>query len=164
MDNKISLPHFILLLIVMSLLQVATSTVYYVRPDSEHHGGNNTLQYYQHTGRLSSNTQLHFAPGLFELWTPLIISNVTNFSLIGSSTGQTTIFCNNSKAGIVIAYSNTIKIKNMAINYCGYKFNTFYKWNSRIIISNLMFVMCGNLLSRIQHFIPNLSLVCHVSP
>ena len=134
-----------LLFIVMSLLQVATSTLYYVRPDSEHHGGNNTLQYYQHTGKLSSNTQLHFAPGLFKLRTPLIISNVSNFSLIGSSNGQTTISCNNRKAGVLITNSDTIEIKNMAIKYCGFKFNTFYKWNSRIIISNLMTVMCRNL-------------------
>jgi len=144
-----------LLLILMSLLQVATSTVYYVEPDSENYEGHNTLQYYHNAGKLSSNTQLNFVPGVFKLWAPLIISNVSNFSMIGSSTGQTTISCNNRKAGVFIAYSDTIKIENMAIKYCGYKFNTLYKWKSEIIISNLMIVTCANLFIENSTFYSN---------
>ena len=135
-----------LLLILTSLLQVAISAVYYVKPDSEKRVGQNTLKYYQRTGKLSSNTQLYFTPGSFKLSTPLIISNVTNFSLIGSSSGQTTIFCINSEAGVLLTYSDTIKIENMEIKHCGYIYSKFYKWKSRPIISNLMIVMCGNLV------------------
>jgi len=108
-----------LLFVLILLFQVTVSTVYNVKPGS---GGHNTLKYYQRTGKISSNTQLHFIPGLFKLRTPLIIRNVTNFSLIGSSSGQTTILCNNTKAGVLIAYSDTINIENMVIKHCGYKF------------------------------------------
>jgi len=142
----LSLPHFILLFILTSPLQIAICAVYQVKPDSENREGHNTLQYYQGTGKLSSNTQLHFIPGSFKLWTPLIINNVTNFSLIGSSSGQTTIYCNNSEAGVLIAYSDTINIENVVIKHCGYKYSNFYKWKSKIVVSNLMIVMCGNLV------------------
>ena len=135
-----------ILLYLMLLFQVVTSAVYYVRPDSDNHHDHKTLQYYQRTGKLSSNTQLYFMPGLFSLSTPLIISNISNFSLIGSSSGPTTISCNKKKAGVLISYTDTIAIKNIAIKYCGYIFNTQYRWKSKSIISNLMIVMCRDVL------------------
>ena len=79
----------------LSLLHIVTCTVYNVIPDDHnttcHHC--HTLQYYQLNINkyFTSNIQLLFLPGLHHLHTDLIIQNVHNISLIGSTANGTTL-------------------------------------------------------------------------
>ena len=85
------------LLLLSSLLHITTCTVYTVTPD-DHYYPNTTchhchnLQHYllNVTKYFTSNTQLLFLPGLHHLHTDLIIQNVHNISLIGSTADGTT--------------------------------------------------------------------------
>ena len=85
------------LLLLSSLLHITTCTVYTVTPD-DHYYPNTTchhchnLQHYllNVTKYFTSNTQLLFLPGLHHLHTDLIIQNVHNISLIGSTANGTT--------------------------------------------------------------------------
>ena len=84
------------LLLLLSLLHITTCTVYTVTPD-DHYYPNTTCHHYhnlQHyllniTKYFTSNTQLLFLPGLHHLHTDLIIPNVYNISLIGSTANGT---------------------------------------------------------------------------
>ena len=80
------------LLIILILLSATTCVIYNVTPDDTtcHHCHN--LQHYllNTTKYFTSNTQLLFLPGLHHLHTNLIIQNVHNISLIGSTTNGTT--------------------------------------------------------------------------
>ena len=86
-----------LLLLLSSLLHIATCTVYTVTPD-DHYYPNTTchhchnLQHYllNVTKYFTSNTQLLFLPGIHQLHTDLIIQNFHNISLIGSTANGTT--------------------------------------------------------------------------
>ena len=79
-------------LLLSSLLHITTCTVYTVTPDDHyypnatcHHCHN--LQHYllNITKYFISNNQLLFLPGLHHVHTDLIIQNVHNISLIGST-------------------------------------------------------------------------------
>ena len=119
------------LLLLSSLLHITTSTVYTVTPD-DHYYPNTTchhchnLQYYllNVTKYFTSNTQLLFLPGLHHLHTDLIIQNVHNISLIGSTANGTTvdtvIQCMYTPAYITVANVSTLIIKNLI-------FETFMK-------------------------------------
>ena len=84
------------LLLLLSLLHITTCTVYTVTPD-DHYYPNTTchhchnLQHYLRniTEYFTSNTQLLFLPGRHHLHTDLIIQNVHNISLIGSTANGT---------------------------------------------------------------------------
>ena len=116
------------LLVLSSLLHVATCTVYTVTPD-DHYYPNTTchhchnLQHYllNITKYFTSNTQLLFLPGLHHLHTHLIIQNVHNISLIGSTANDTTldaiIQCE-SLVGIVMTNITNLTVMNMVINDC----------------------------------------------
>jgi len=143
----------VVLTLTSSALKLAISAVYTVRPDSDNCDGQNTLEYYQNAVNFSSNMQLKFLPGLFYLKIPLIINNVTNFSLTGSADGHTAIFCNRTAAGVLFTYGDSIKIENIEINNCGYIFKTQYRWRSKIIMSSLMIVMCKNFIIQNSTFI-----------
>ena len=110
------------LLLLSSLLHITTCTVYTVTPD-DHYYPNTTchhchnLQHYllNITKYFTSNTQLLFLPGLHHLHTDLIIQNVHNISLIGSTANGTTldtvIQCNSQSSDSVgVLVSNIINI------------------------------------------------------
>ena len=112
------------LLLLSSLLHITTCTVYTVTPDDHyypnatcHHCHN--LQHYllNITKYFTSNTQLLFLPGLHHLHTDLIIQNVHNISLIGSTANGTTldtvIQCNSSS--ILIFNISKLALKNIRI-------------------------------------------------
>ena len=118
----------IIILLILSLLHTTTSTVYTVTPDDHyyhnitcHHCHN--LQHYllNITKYFTSNTQLLFLPGLHHLHTDLIIQNVHNISLIGSTANGTTldtvIQCNSSVA-MVMTNIVDLTMKNMVIKGC----------------------------------------------
>ena len=117
------------LLLLSSLLHITTCTVYTVTPD-DHYYPNTTchhchnLQHYllNITKYFTSNTQLLFLPGLHHLHTDLIIQNVHNISLIGSTANGTTldtviIQCNSS-VGIVMSNITDLTMSNMIIRNC----------------------------------------------
>ena len=114
------------LLLLSSLLHITTSTVYTVTPD-DHYYPNTTchhchnLQHYllNVTKYFTSNTQLLFLPGLHHLHTDLIIQNVHNISLIGSTASGTTvdtvIQCMHTPAHITVANVSTLIIENLIV-------------------------------------------------
>ena len=104
---------------------MSTCTVYTVTPD-DHYYPNTTchhchnLQHYllNITKYFTSNTQLLFLPGLHHLHTHLIIQNVHNISLIGSTANGTTldtvIQCNSS-VGILMNNVTNLTVRNVTI-------------------------------------------------
>ena len=111
------------LLLLSSLLHITTCTVYTVTPD-DHYYPNTTchhchnLQHYllNITKYFTSNTQLLFLPGLHHLHTNLIIQNVHNISLIGSTlTANGTAIISNHLSTISIINSFQLTIKHIKI-------------------------------------------------
>ena len=99
-------------------------------PDDHYYPANTTchhchnLQHYllNITKYFTSNTQLLFLPGLHHLHTDLIIQNVHNISLIGSTANSTTldtviIQCTSS-VGIVMTNITNLSMSNMVITGC----------------------------------------------
>ena len=87
-----SVPIFLLFLI-SSLLHSTRCTIYTVRPDDHDHPNStchhcHNLQHYllNATKYFTSNATLLFLPGLHHLSINLVIHNVYNISLIGSTT------------------------------------------------------------------------------
>ena len=117
-----------MILLLLSLLHITTCTVYTVTPD-DHYYPNTTchhchnLQHYllNTTKYFTSNTKLHFLPGIHHLQTDLIIKNVHNISLIGSTVNGTilnaVIQCNSS-VGIAMTNITNLTIKNFIIRAC----------------------------------------------
>ena len=118
----------VLLLILFHHVHIATCTVYTVTPD-DHYYPNTTchhchnLQHYllNITKYFTSNTQLLFLSGLHHLHTDLIIQNVHNISLIGSTANGTTldtvIQCNSSVGIVMINITNLI-LSDITVNNC----------------------------------------------
>ena len=144
------------LLILSSLLHITTCTIYTVTPD-DHYYPNTTchhchnLQHYllNVTKYFTSNTQLLFLPGLHHLHTDLIIQNVHNISLIGSTANGTTldtvIQCNqcNSRSsvchGMVMTNITDLTLQNIIIRDCTAKFSL-----KDIAIQNGLYVVLFN--------------------
>ena len=113
------------LLLLSSLLHITTCTVYTVTPDDHYYPNTNchNLQHYllNITKYFTSNTQLLFLPGLHHLHTDLIIQNVHNISLIGSTANGTTldtiIKCTRS-VGIVMINITNLTMNGMVIRNC----------------------------------------------
>ena len=113
----------LLFIIASSLIHITTCAIYNITPDDTtcHHCHN--LQHYllNTTKYFTSNTQLLFLPGLHHLHTNLIIQNIHNISLIGSTTNGTTpdtvIRCASS-VGIVMNNITSLTMKNMVVQKC----------------------------------------------
>ena len=116
-------------LLILLLLHVTTCNIYTVTPDDSgdhhfyhylnmtcHHCHN--LQHYllNVTKYFTSNTQLLFLPGVYHLHTDLIIENIHNISIIGSTDNDTTpvsaIQCYPTNDGIAIINSTIVTIRN----------------------------------------------------
>ena len=121
------------ILLLSSLLHITTCTVHIVTPDDHyypnitcHHCHN--LQHYllNITKYFTSNTELLFLPGLHHLHTDLIIQNVHNISLIGSTANGTTldtvIQCYSTN-GILMTNITNLNAKNITITDCTANFN-----------------------------------------
>ena len=118
----------IILFLLLPLLQITNCTVHTVTPD-DHYYPNTTchhchnLQHYllNITKYFTSNTQLLFLPGLHHLRTDLIIQNVHNISLTGSTANGTTldtvIQCNVS-VGIVMTNITDLTMNSMILKGC----------------------------------------------
>ena len=117
-----------LLLLSLRYVHIVTATVYTVTPD-DHYFPNTTchhchnLQHYllNITKYFTSNTQLLFLPGLHHLNTDLIIPNVHNISLIGSTANGTTLHtviqCNSSVAMVMTIITN-LTLSDITVKNC----------------------------------------------
>ena len=163
MERSLQLTRIILLLLLSSPLHLTTSTVYTVTPD-DHYYPNTTchhchnLQHYllNVTKYLTSNTQILFLPGLYHLHTDLIIQNVHNISLIGSTANGTTldtvIQCNSSVAILMTNITN-LAVKNLII----YDISVLITDNINVQLSHIkvegyisMGIKCINILGDSQ--------------
>ena len=131
---------FITLILIPSLLHNASCTVYIVTPDNDNHHYPNTtchhchnLQYYllNVTKYFTSNSQLLFLSGVHRLHTDLIIQNVYNISLIGSTANDTTpvsVIQYTEYDNIAILHSTMVTIKNLIfIHYGDYSLGETFK-------------------------------------
>ena len=147
----------LMLLLLSSLLHITTGSVYSVTPD-DHYYPNTTchhchnLQHYllNTTKYFTSNTQLLFLPGLHHLHTDLIIQNVHNISLIGSTTNGTTpdtvIQCNSS-VGIVMTNVTNLIITNITVRSClGNEYN-----NATVLIKQCTHVQLRHVVIEESH-------------
>ena len=138
------------LLIILILLSATTCVIYNVTPDDTtcHHCHN--LQHYllNATKYFTSNTQLLFLPGLHHLHTNLIIQNVHNISLIGSTTNGTTpdtvIQCNSS-VGIVMNNITSLIMKNMIFKNCTTGYDILTETHIAILITWCSFVQLHSI-------------------
>ena len=90
---------YIRVFLISSLLLITSCTVYIVTPDNDDHYYPNTTCHHCHNLRhyllnvtkyFTYNTQLLFLPGIYHLYADLIIENVHNISIIGSTTNDST--------------------------------------------------------------------------
>ena len=126
------------LLLLSSLLHITTCTVYTVTPD-DHYYPNTTchhchnLQHYllNITKYFTSNTQLFFLPGLHHLHSDLIIQNVCNISLIGSTANGITpnAVIQSNISFILMTNIFKLTIRNIVINInCSYQYVFMLDW------------------------------------
>ena len=110
-----------LLLLSLSLVHAAVSTVYHVMPDNANGiakvTNTHTLQYYISNVDtvVTSHSQLIFQPGEYYLNADLVISNVHNFTLSGSNS---TLKCIGYASMVVVNVANFI-IENISLINCG---------------------------------------------
>ena len=104
-----------------ALVQSTSGRMYHVIPDDHYPTSDNTytLQHYlNNTSKyFTSNAQLHFLPGQYFLNTDLIISNISNFSLVGNISNEeihTIINCT-SPAGVLMISSEDVFISNVVM-------------------------------------------------
>ena len=120
------------LLLLSSLLHITTCTVYTVTSDDHYHPNTtchhcHNLQHYllNINKYFTSNTQLLFLPGLHHLHTDLIIQNVHNISLIGSTANFTTdvaVQLQTCMKVILIVNVTRLTMRNMKLfNYKDYQ-------------------------------------------
>ena len=119
------MPALLYIIVTLTTLHVTSSTVYNVTSDDSISGCHHCLNLQQYLSNVTkhfiSNTQLYFLPGLHHLPTDLIMQNVHNISLIGSTangaTPDTVIQCAYS-VGIVMINITNLTIQNMVIKNC----------------------------------------------
>ena len=126
----------ILLFLISSFLHNIYCTVYIVTPDNDDHLYPDILCHHCHnlqhyllnvTKYFTSNTQLVFLPGLHHLHADLIIENVHNISIIGSTANDTTpdsIIQHLANDGITIINSTMVTIKIFVFTNYG----DYYYW------------------------------------
>ena len=118
----------VLFITLYSITNVVRCNVHYVTPDDDIDDSccfNNSscsqcynLQYYllNISEYFTSDTKLHFLPGLHYLPTNLVIQNVGNISLIGSR--HTTIYCT-GLYHIILENCSNVTMKDIVITECG---------------------------------------------
>ena len=138
-------------MLLLSLLQSTSCAVYTVAPDFEYYSNATcrhcyNLQYYQLniTKYFTSNTQLLFLPGIHELHTDLIIQNVHNISLIGSTANGTEV----SRIACIYSYVlmfNVCSLTLKNIEIYGYKPQRIYINWVPLTIKDCSFVVLFSL-------------------
>ena len=138
---------------ILSLLCVTTATLYHVIPDDDHYSINNnsfTLHHYLNNANKysTSDNQLQFSPGQYNLTGNILIENVKNFSLTGSRANgviNTVITCT-GPYGVVVINSNDITIANIVIKRCNLldHYDEIFK-NTGLLIQNSWYILVLNV-------------------
>ena len=132
-------------LLLASLLYSASSTtVYHVVPDNQFSSSNNntyTLDHYLNNVNkyFTSDTELHFLPGHYNLNTIIFVTSVTNFSIIGEIVNgiiSVNILCTSFPSGVVITKSSTLRIIGINLMECSIGLNAYSNY-SQIVRSDL---------------------------
>jgi len=127
------------LLLLLAWPNIVTGSVYNVTP-TDHYCPSCLLNI------TTSSTQLIFLPGLHHLHTDLIIQNVHNISLIGSSTPDTVIQCNSS-VGIVMTNITNLIVTNITVRSClGNQYN-----NATVLIKQCTNVQLRHVVIEENH-------------
>ena len=144
--------------LLLSLLHSTTGTVYTVIPD-RHYNPNTTchhchnLQHYllNITKYFTSNTQLHFLPGLYLLdHTKLIIQNVYNISLIGCPGNSTAriqeVLINSESNSLLILMLNISRLTIKNIKFSATNSQGLYKCDPLLTIKDCSSVILEHLV------------------
>ena len=117
------------ILVVASLLRIASTVTYYVIPDNSSQTANNvfTLQHYINNANeyFKSHTQLHFLSGQHHLQNDLILQNVFNFTINGN---RSTLICDSTSQGIIISNVELLVIINIEVKNCSKAYNVKVKY------------------------------------
>ena len=115
-----SFPYIAVILTTALCFTCVTCTVYNVTPNSIR--CDNCISLWNLSNDIknfTTNTQLHFLPGLHYLSTDLFIQNVHNISLIGSITAENVVIqCTSSPAGITMVNITNLTVQNIIIKDC----------------------------------------------
>ena len=154
-----------LLIIVLSILHMITSSIYYVAPDDHSSISNSTYTIVDYLSNASeyftSNSQLHFLPGNHYLQSDLIIQNIINLTISGST--NSFIVCNSTApVGLAIINVTQFTLQNISVINCGKNYSSqmigtlsihYYhieippiQWNAGVFLFNCTFVLINNLL------------------
>jgi len=157
------------IILVVSLFQNGTGSVYFVIPDDHNSTNVNTYvlrHYLNDTNKyFTSNVQVQFYPGQYYLNQELIVHNVSNFSLTGNRTKEminTVINCSPSPAGIVVVNSSSIVIANIALNGCSgnYRYSVIANnITTSLFVFNCQLFTCAYFSSSCDHNACGISLV-----
>ena len=159
-------PSFVLLLLLhIAVSTISTSTVYNVIPDEATSTDTcescKTLgQYLKNKKRyFTSNSKFYFRPGRYSIYYDLILYNVPNVSLIGSSPNNTIIECDSKNSfpdptlvGIVMINMTNLSIINLTISNCLAPDNyVHYNQSMHRYYESLIIISCCNV--HLQHII-----------
>jgi len=115
--------YFLLLLTSLQYI-IAHSTVHHVMPDNNffinRNNNTSTLRNYVKNANkyFTSDTELHFLPGHYQLNTVIFITNTNNFSITGNGMNEVNIECKSSPGGIVVTNSSNVMIKGISLTGC----------------------------------------------
>ena len=152
--------------IPLPFLRVTTSSTYHVAPEdhlSSISNDSHTIEEYLNNASeyFTSNTQLHFLPGYHYLQRDLIIQNIVNFNISGTT--DSIIVCNGTKpVGLAIVNITRLTFQNISVMYCGKDYilnltRSHYEsvhnhsefppvhWNSALYLYNCTFVFINNI-------------------
>jgi len=115
-----------------------------VVPDNQFSSSNNntyTLDHYLNNANkyFTSDTELHFLPGHFNLNTVIFVTSVTNFSIIGEIVNgiiSVNILCGSFPSGVVVTNSSNFKITGINLMECSVGLNAYSNY-SQIVRSAL---------------------------
>ena len=121
--------YHITIMVLFYYTIVSSKSVYYVRPDDEGFSSNNspsahTLNYYllNASTYITSDTELKFLPGVYQLKAVIKIRDAHHFSVTGSLINgavNSVVECSlYSAGGMVIINSSYIDIKNLVFKNC----------------------------------------------
>ena len=138
---------WLLLLLMVELLRVASPAVYYVIPDDQYPlSVNSTYIYLNDTSKyLASGTKLWFFPGEYHLQNHFVLENVESYAIEGDNTK---IYCRNSSS-TAMSNVSSLKISNAEIIGCGKLYNTVFSIEHNSILpywnGALYFYYCSSV-------------------
>ena len=147
--TNMTLYQFFIILLIHCRFSIATQ-IFYVLPDDSTNVSCPsqpcaTLSQYllDNNGTLPvvSNVEYHFLPGEHHVTSKMVMRNMSNVLLIGSSVSHTMLSCHSKVSFIGIFYSYNVTIKNLAFNQCKSDVKRI-SYNHHFNITSLYFKSC----------------------